>query len=251
MRYFIITGAARGLGKALVQELSSKETSFVLIDKRELSSSKEIAQAQGSEVFNIRFDLAAVEDIPELSERIFSQIDIRKASSLTLINNAAEVLPLGLVGTHKNEDLIYEVSTDITQYFLLTNEFTKKTQDLALEKRILNISSGAATTTIKGAATYCAAKAAIEMFTRTMGKEQAKKEFPILVAATTPGVIDTDMQVDLRTPPKEVFPPRNQFAALKKMGLLQSPQRTAQKIAKIFEWDKFPNAKVLKYRKDL
>jgi len=131
----------------------------------------------------------------------------------------------------------------------MNNTFIRKVQGLNIEKKILNISSGAATKPISGAATYCACKAALDMFIKVVAKEQDKKKFPVKIGGVTPGAVDTQMQVDLRTPTKEIFPSVNHFKALKTAGLLQSPQKTAENIIKTFENQKFPHGKTLSYYK--
>ncbi|MBU1118784.1 SDR family NAD(P)-dependent oxidoreductase [Patescibacteria group bacterium] len=248
MRYIIITGAARGLGKAFAENLSKKETTLFLIDKRDLSETKKACEKKGAAVFDSLLDLTKTEEITPLFDTIFSKIDTDTASTLDLINNAAAVLPLGLMGLPQNNEIDYEITTDFTAYVLTTNEFIRRTQERNVTKRIINISSGAAVKTIKGAAVYCGCKAAVDMFTKTVGKEQSKKEHPIHIVSVTPGVIDTEMQVDLRSAPKDAFPPKNQFAAMKKLGVLQPAESTAQKICSLYERKKFPSGEVLSYR---
>lgn len=236
---------------AMAELSANATTTLFLIDKRDLKETKKSCQEKKSQVFDFKFDLTNTKKIPELCSQIFKKIKTENVDSIDLINNAAETIPLKIVGNILNDELDYAVKTNISHYFLMTNEFIGKTKDLETTKRIINISSGAATNVIKGAAHYCAAKAAIDMFTKVVAKEQKNKERPVMICATTPGIIDTGMQVDLRTPPKEQFPSRNEFVVMKKLGLLQSPEKTAEKILRIFEWKKFPQGKILKYRKDL
>lgn len=247
MKYCIISGAAQGLGKALAITLSEKNTTLFIIDKRDLSSTTTECEKLNATVHAFQFDLSNVHEIPSLTEQIFQQIDTQNAESLYLINNASEVVPLGIIGTLENDELVYQIHSDISHYILLTNEVVKRTQDLDIEKKVVCISSGAASAAIPGAAVYGATKAAVDMFTKTTGQEQEKKKFPVQISAVTPGVIDTPMQETLRGTPKEQFPSAYQFKALKASGLLQSPLKTAQKIVKIFTKKKFPNGKVISY----
>lgn len=248
MKYIIITGAARGLGRALAETLAADRTKLFLIDKRDQTKTIQNCQAKKAEAADFSFDLAKIDQIADLADQIFNQIKPTPKDSLYLINNAAEVIPLALLGTHPNEELDYEIQTDISAYILLTNNFFNHFQKIETEKIVLSISSGAAKRPLPGAAVYCASKAAIDMFTITVAKEQKDQPHPIKIAAVTPGVIDTGMQVDLRSADKADFPIVNQFKALHKTGLLQSPEYTARKIAKIFTKKKFPHGKVVNFR---
>ncbi|MBU0731389.1 SDR family NAD(P)-dependent oxidoreductase [Patescibacteria group bacterium] len=239
MKYIIITGAARGLGQAIAAELTEKNAKLILIDKRKITATGE----------KIKFDLSEVNKFPELMDEISKKIDKKNAEKICLVNNAAEVIPLGIMGKLKNEELIYQINTDLLAYILLANLFIKKFANTDVKKRILNISSGAAKSIIQGAATYCGCKAGIDQFTRVANDEQKKQKFPTRVAAVTPGVVDTGMQEDLRSPRKEVFPHVNRFKAMKSSGFLQTPESTAKKICKLLNSEKFPAGKVINYYK--
>ena len=76
-------------------------------------------------------------------------------------------------------------------------------------------------------APYCAAKAGMDHFTRCLALDEAQKPNGAKVCSLAPGVIDTDMQVQLRSAPAEAFPDQGNFAALKDKGQLTSPQEAA------------------------
>lgn len=245
----VITGAARGLGQALAEEIAAPQVNLFLIDKRDLTQTKKNCFAKKAKVFTFNFDLAKTSEINNLCQKIFSIPNFQQAEKFYLINNAAETIPLNLVGKINDNALDYELKTDITAYLLMANEFIRKTQDWEREKKIINISSGAANKVLRGAAAYCASKAAVDMFTKVVGAEQNLKKYPVGIAAVTPGVVDTGMQVDLRSASKENFPEVEKFKVLHAAGLLQSPVKTAAKICKIFTKKKFPNGRVVNYWK--
>jgi NAD(P)-dependent dehydrogenase (short-subunit alcohol dehydrogenase family) len=72
---------------------------------------------------------------------------------------------------------------------------------------MLNISSGLGRRAMASQATYCAAKAGMDHFTRCLALEEALKPNGARVCSLAPGVIDTDMQVQLRGAPAS-FPDR-------------------------------------------
>jgi benzil reductase ((S)-benzoin forming) len=79
-------------------------------------------------------------------------------------------------------------------------------------------------------AAYCAAKAGMDHFTRCLALDEALKPHGARVCSLAPGVIDTGMQVQLRSAPVADFPDQAGFATLKAKGQLSSPQDAASRI---------------------
>jgi NAD(P)-dependent dehydrogenase (short-subunit alcohol dehydrogenase family) len=79
-------------------------------------------------------------------------------------------------------------------------------------------------------APYCGAKAAMDHFTRCLALEEAIKPHGAKVCSLAPGVIDTDMQVQLRSAPDAKFPDKAAFVSMKTQGSLTSPQEAAGRL---------------------
>jgi NAD(P)-dependent dehydrogenase (short-subunit alcohol dehydrogenase family) len=77
---------------------------------------------------------------------------------------------------------------------------------------------------------YCAAKAGMDHFTRCLALEEALRPHGARVCSLAPGVIDTDMQVQLRGARPEDFPDQARFAQLQTRGLLSSPDEAAHAV---------------------
>ena len=77
---------------------------------------------------------------------------------------------------------------------------------------------------------YCAVKAGMDHFTRCLALEEELKPQGAKVCSLAPGVIDTDMQVQLRGAQANDFPDQPRFAQLKERGLLSSPQEAAASV---------------------
>ena len=77
---------------------------------------------------------------------------------------------------------------------------------------------------------YCAAKAGMDHFTRCLALEEALKPDGARVCSLAPGVIDTDMQVQLRGAASTAFPDVGNFIGLKDKGLLSSPDGAAAQV---------------------
>ena len=87
-------------------------------------------------------------------------------------------------------------------------------------------------------AAYCAAKAGMDHFTRCMALDEARKPQGAKVCSLAPGVIDTDMQVQLRSAAPEAFPDVQNFAQLQSSGMLSSAPDAA---ARVLAWLERPD----------
>jgi benzil reductase ((S)-benzoin forming) len=95
---------------------------------------------------------------------------------------------------------------------------------------VLNISSGLARRAMASQAAYCAAKAGMDHFTRCVALEEAEQPNGAKVCSLAPGVIDTDMQVQLRNADASQFPDLENFISLKNDGALISPAEAAARV---------------------
>ncbi len=114
-----------------------------------------------------------------------------------------------------------------------TSSFIKHTKVLNKDKRIMNISSGLAKYLLPSKSCYSTSKAGLDSFSRSVSIEQADKSYPVKVVSVYPGVIDTEMQSEIRSVKKEDFPMVDQFIQLSKEGKLQTPDFTAEKLIEL------------------
>jgi NAD(P)-dependent dehydrogenase (short-subunit alcohol dehydrogenase family) len=108
--------------------------------------------------------------------------------------------------------------------------FLEATQAWALPRKVLNISSGLGRYPMASQAAYCAAKAGMDHFTRCLALEEALHSHGAQVCSLAPGVIDTDMQVQMRAAASEGFPNQGKFLQLKAQGQLSSPEQAAAQV---------------------
>src|SRR5690606_27487845 len=115
---------------------------------------------------------------------------------------------------------------NITSAMLLTAALLRTTQDWQADVRVVNISSGAGRSPTAGWGVYCASKAALDMYTRV-----ARLEAPhAKLVALAPGVIDTEMQANIRAGNTDDFPDLARFNTMNETGVLRSPQAVADNI---------------------
>jgi NAD(P)-dependent dehydrogenase (short-subunit alcohol dehydrogenase family) len=81
-----------------------------------------------------------------------------------------------------------------------------------------------------GAAAYCAAKAGMDHFSRAVALDEAARPNGARIVSLAPGVIDTDMQVALRSADASGFPEQSMFKGLKANGQLTSTADAAARV---------------------
>lgn len=225
---YIITGASRGIGAALFDQLTDMPAAQVL------------GVARSNPAHHENFICADLTDLSAYDAIVAWLQDRRSnASSVTLINNAGMVEPIGRVGALDAAALAQSVALNVTAPMALTNAVLGMLADIAIPKKILNISSGASQSSIAGWASYCAAKAALDHFTRVLHLEQQDAAHPARVMAVAPGVIDTGMQETIRAAEASAFPDVERFRELKQRGQLQSPEETARGLIALLQSPSF------------
>ncbi len=239
MKYFIVTGSNRGLGFNLVEQLLQPEHCVIAIARSHPDIQSEEAIKNGAKLVKITAGLADTNDIKRASEEAVLAI-LEDATAVYLINNAATFQPAGLAESMMAEQVSEAFNLNVVAPTVLTAAIIGKFQDAPFVKRIVNLSSGAGKRPIEGWSVYCATKAAIDLYTQTVGKEQDLKAkqasaagrafYPVEITAFSPGVIDTGFQEQVRLLDAKDFPNIAQFHALKNQGQLRSPETVASSI---------------------
>jgi len=111
---------------------------------------------------------------------------------------------------------------------VMADLFFRSFPDDTVERRIINISSGAAHSAIPGMMAYGMSKAALEMMTRAIVAECSAPRFRCI--SLRPGIFDTGMQAYARTRDPAEFPSVALFRGFKDNGLLKDPAEVATKI---------------------
>jgi NAD(P)-dependent dehydrogenase (short-subunit alcohol dehydrogenase family) len=153
-----------------------------------------------------------------------------RLASATLINNAGVIPRIGPLSQADASDLAQALRVGLEAPMQLSAAFLGGTDSWGIPRKVLNISSGLGRRAMASQAGYCAAKAGMDHFTRCLALDEALKPQGARVCSLAPGVIDTDMQVQLRGAKGEDFPDQANFRQLKDQGLLSSPQDAAAKV---------------------
>lgn len=214
MHLYIVTGSSRGLGAALAQQLASPGHTVIGIARR---------QDPALQAEQWALDLA---DPLPAAERLQTWLRANKGwQSATLINNAALLSEPGPLAVSDLAGLSAALRVGLEAPTLLSRVFLAETAGVPT-RRILNISSGLGRRAIAGSASYCAVKAGLDHLSRALALEEPG----VGVVSLAPGVIDTDMQVQLRGANPALFPEQTRFQGLKDGGQLQTADATAAAI---------------------
>ena len=190
----IVSGASRGLGLALAGLLARAGAAVVMAARSEEQLQQEAQRLTkaGGRVLAVATDVtdtAQVETLVETALEAYGRVDI-------LVNNAALVWPIDEVGEADPDEWAYNIHTNLVGPFYLAH-YVLPTMIEQRYGRIVNVSSGLGTAVYAGFSAYGAAKAGLDQFTRVLALEV--KEAGITVNGIYPGMVDTDMQADIRS----------------------------------------------------
>ncbi len=189
----IVTGASRGIGRAIALQLAEIGAKVVVnYASSNVAADELVAQIEGNggEAISVKADVSKAVEMDELFSAVmakWSRVDI-------LVNNAG-ITRDTLLLRMKPEDWQAVIDTNLTGVFLATR-LASKIMLKQKSGRIINIASVAGQMGNPGQANYSAAKAGVIGFTKTVAKELATRG--ITVNAVAPGFIATDMTNDLK-----------------------------------------------------
>jgi 3-oxoacyl-[acyl-carrier protein] reductase len=196
----LVTGASRGIGRAIALELASKgakvAVNYAGSEQKAKEVVEEIRQA-GGEAFAIQANVSKDEEVKEMIKSVidtFGSLDI-------LVNNAG-ITRDNLIMRMKEEEFDDVIETNLKGVFLTTKAVTRQMMRQKSGK-IINIASIVGVSGNAGQANYVAAKAGVIGLTKTTAKELAARN--ILVNAVAPGFITTDMTDKLPEDAKEAM----------------------------------------------
>jgi len=227
---YILTGASRGMGLAMAGQLLHSGNTLLCISRQSNDALAAQAQARGAPLLQWQADLADAAPVTERLRDWLTRQNPAELASVTLINNAGVIARIAPLGQADAADLANALRVGLEAPMQLCSAFIGATDAWGLPRKVLNISSGLGRRAMASQSAYCAAKAGMDHFTRCLALDEALKPQGARVCSLAPGVIDTDMQVQLRDAPVQDFPDQGNFQQLKDQGLLSSPQDAAAKV---------------------
>lgn len=216
-----ITGATRGIGRAIALELANEGYNIALNYRTEneaLETLKKEISELGVECYPVQGDVSKAEDSERMTKEIieyFEQIDV-------LVNNAG-ITKDKLIQRMKEEEFTDVINVNLVGTFNITKNVIKYMTKKRYGK-IINLSSVVGISGNAGQSNYAASKAGIIGFTKSIAKELASRN--ITANAVAPGFIQTDMTNVLKDEVKEAI---EGTIPLKRLG-------TAEDVAKVVKF---------------
>ena len=226
----ILTGASRGMGLAMAQQLAQPGARLLCISRQRNPDLQARADAAGVVLEQWSADLADGAPVAQQLTDWLNALDPRTLASATLINNAGVLSPLMAVRDSDPAALAQAMRVGVEAPLQLCAAFLGATRNWAVPRKVLNISSGLGRRAMASSAAYCAAKAGMDHFSRCIALEEAALPNGAKVCSLAPGVIATDMQLQLRSADAAHFPDLPTFQGLHDGGQLTSPHDAARRV---------------------
>ena len=236
----IVTGHSRGLGAAIAEHLLSRGTRVLGLSRH---GNQSLATRFPGKLEQQALDVADAGALQRwLDSGAFRAFTA--ASTPLLVNNAGVLQPIGPLDTQRPELVLRAVAVNVGAVLALSAAFVQATAG-ASERRILHISSGAGRKPYAGWSIYCATKAAIDQHARCVALDRTPN---LLISSVAPGVVDTEMQAEIRASSDERFPDRPRFVAMHRDKALPSPEQTGGRLVEYLLSDIFGREAVFDLR---
>lgn len=218
MKYALVTGGSRGLGKAICVKLSSMGYPIIINYKSNREAAKETKcqiESLGGKAELLCFDVRSKDDIEKA-------IDLWESSHESdyveiLVNNAG-IRRDNVLFMMPDNDWHDVVDTTLNGFFYLTRRLLKHMMPRKRGGRIINISSLSGIKGMAGQTNYSAAKAALIGATKALAIEVAPRN--VTVNAVAPGFIESDMTKDLPIDELKKLIPVNRFGKAEEVAAL-------------------------------
>ncbi len=227
---YILTGASRGMGLAMAEQLLVPGHQLLCISRHTSQALTEQAAQQGCLIEQWAMDLSNAQPVASALAVWLGKLAPSSLASATLINNAGVIPAIAPLSASDPLELTRALRVGLEAPMVLTAAFLTATLLIPVPRKVLNISSGLGRRPMASQAAYCAAKAGMDHFTRCLALDEARVANGAKVCSLAPGVIDTDMQTQLRSATPEDFPDQAGFAHLKNAGQLTSANEAAKRV---------------------
>jgi benzil reductase ((S)-benzoin forming) len=232
----IVTGTSSGIGAALATELLARGWTVLGMARRPV-------ERVHSNYRHLCLDLSDVEACQEILSGAFRAEYLSQQSwlKIALINNAACLGPTGPVTQLDLAELQKALTLNVAFPAWFMGFLVEQTRETKPSIRIVNISSGAASSAYPGWGAYCMSKSALRMAGQVLAIEAEEVASvmgrDIRIVDYAPGVVDTPMQIQARSADPASFPRVQKFIDLHKNGDLVAADRPAREIAELLDRD--------------
>ena len=213
----VITGASRGLGAGMAEALAAEGFRLGLCARSRPPGPPGPPRPPASEVLAGSVDVTDAGAVDRFAAEVvtrFGRIDL-------WINNAGLLAPIGPLVDADPGALRSNIEVNVLGVMHGSATFARHVRTRTGGGVLVNLSSGAATRPYVGWAAYGGAKAAVDMVTEVVAREE--RSSGLRAYALSPGLVDTDMQALIRATPDDDFPSAGRFRQVHEDGSFNSP----------------------------
>ncbi len=208
MKYALVTGGSRGIGRAVCLRLAEMEYHILInykTNEEEAGITLNKIREQGGTAALLKFDVA---DFKEVEDVLGKWIEEHQEGYIEVLVNNAGIRKDNLLIWMERPEWKDVLNTNLDSFFNVTRMVLK---DMLVKKygRIVNIVSLSGIKGLPGQTNYSAAKAGVIGATKALAQEIARKK--VTVNAVAPGFIRTDMTQDLDEKEHRRLIPANRF----------------------------------------
>jgi hypothetical protein len=240
-RVAVVTGHSRGIGAGIAEHLLARGVPVMGLSR---SANVDLGRRFGDALSEVVLDLSDSGDLSRWLEGDALASFLDRGTRALLVNNAGVLQPIGPLDLQQPAAAARAIAVNVGAALALSAAFAAATSR-ASERRILHISSGAGRNAYAGWSVYCASKAALDHHARSVVLDRTPA---LRICSLAPGVIDTEMQAEIRATSRDRFPDRERFVALKRKGELHDPRKRGAEIVDFLLSDSFGREPVSELR---
>ena len=228
----VVTGHSRGIGEAVAEHLLARGARVLGVSRH---GNATLMARFPHRLEEVALDVADGEALARWLAGAPLERFLGNSETPLLVNNAGVLQPIGPLETQELERVWRAVAVNLGAALVLSAAFVQATAS-ARERRILQVSSGAARKAYAGWSIYCATKAGLDHHARCVALDRTPG---LLISSVAPGVVDTEMQAEIRASTDERFPDRQRFVDMHRDKALPSPDQTGGRLVEYLLSDQF------------
>ena len=208
MKYALVTGGSRGIGRAISLSLSRMQYHVIINyvnNDEEAAITLQQIESEGNQASLMKFDVASLEQVESV---LGTWMEENPDNLIEVLVNNAGIRKDALLMWMKDEEWFDVMNTNMNSFFYITRKLIK---NMLVNRygRIINIVSLSGIKGLPGQVNDSAAKAAVIGATKALAQEVGKKN--VTVNAVAPGYIRTDMTKDLDEKALKAMIPMDRF----------------------------------------